>query len=343
MKQEKNMKKNMNRRQWIGSVGLCSLGGVVAGGMVPQEVFASTVIAGGRTFETDILVCGGGPAGFAAAVNAARLGQKVLLLERYGRLGGMGIHARVFPLLGWAESPFLREVHKKIGGARFDMERLDLQYADMMEQSGASLLLHVWATEPIMQGSKVVGVKAISKEGVLTIRARLVIDATGDGDMAALAGAPVEMGREEDGLVQPMSIMFTIRGAKENAQTCGSEEEARVRKAGEETWEDVVTRAQKNGELPSSVGVVRTYQMPRQGVMIVNAMQINRLFGTKVEDLTKAELTCRRQAYQIVDFMKKYLNTCPVMKTFTLRTCRRSSEFVRPAGYAVSTISNVKT
>lgn len=297
------MKKRINRRQWIGTMGLCSLGGAMAG----SAVSASGMSRKGRDFETEILVCGGGPAGFAAAVNAARLGRKVLLLERYGRLGGMGVHARVFPLLGWAESPFLKEVHRKVGGDRFDLERLDLHYADLLQEAGAALLLHTWATEPLMEGSRIVGARAFSKEGPLTVRARVVIDATGDGDLAHQAGAPVEMGREEDGLVQPMSIMFSIGGLTDKAETCGSEEQARVRKVGDESWETVVTRAQKNGELPENVGVVRTYQMRRPSEMIVNATQVNRLFGTRVEDLTKAELECRRQAYQVVDFMKKYL------------------------------------
>ncbi|MCL2744687.1 MAG: FAD-dependent oxidoreductase, partial [Planctomycetaceae bacterium] len=295
--------RNINRRQYLGTLGLASAVGLAG------NAFAETSMSvhGGASYETEILVCGGGPAGFAAATNAARLGRKVLLLERYGRLGGMGIHARVFPLLGSAASPFVKEVHKKTGGTAFDLERLDLIYADMLEEADAAFFLHVWATEPLMEGSRIVGVKAISKEGPLTIRAKLVIDATGDGDIAVQAGAPFEMGREKDGLVQPMSIMFTIRGLHDNAQTCGSEEQARQRRIGDETWEDVVTRAQKNGELPPTVGVVRTYQMKRKGAMIVNATQINRVSGTKVADLTKAELECRRQAFKIVDFMKKYL------------------------------------
>lgn len=303
------MQQKINRRQCLGALGFASTGAVFGSvsTSTPTSTFAAPVSRSGSVFDTEILVCGGGPAGFAAATNAARLGRKVLLLERYGRLGGMGVQARVFPLLGHAESPFLREVLKKTGGVHYDLERLDLHYADLLEESGASLLLHTWATEPIMEGSKIVGVKAISKEGTLTIRARMVIDATGDGDIAAMGGAPFEMGRDKDGLVQPMSIMFSIGGLTDKAEVCGSEEQARIRKVGDETWETVVTRAQKNGELPENVGVVRTYQMQRKGQMIVNATQINRVDGTKVEDLTKAELECRRQAYKIVDFMKKHL------------------------------------
>ncbi|MDR1483410.1 MAG: FAD-dependent oxidoreductase [Planctomycetaceae bacterium] len=299
----------INRRQMFGTIAGTAAAGVL-GTVAADEKIAPTVLAtsGKLSFETEILVCGGGPAGFAAAANAARLGRKTLILERYGRLGGMGINARVWPLMGGVQSPFVKEVHDKIGGNGFDPERADLHYADILQQAGATILLHAWVTEPILEGNRIVGVKAISKEGTITVRAKLIIDATGDADVAALAGVPFEIGREGDGLVQPMSIMFAIEGVADNAKYCGSEEAARTAKINEtETWETVTTRAQKNGELPETVGVVRTYKMGRRGKACVNATQINRLFGTKVEDLTKAELECRRQAFQVVDFMKKYL------------------------------------
>ncbi|MDR1486240.1 MAG: FAD-dependent oxidoreductase [Planctomycetaceae bacterium] len=299
----------INRRQLFGTLAGTTAVGVLST-VTAEEKIAPTVLttSGNLSFETEVLVCGGGPAGFAAAANAARLGRKTLILERYGRLGGMGVNARVWPLMGGVKSPFVKEVHAKIGGNNFDPERVDLHYADILQQAGATILLHAWVTEPILEGSRIVGVKAISKEGMITVRAKLIIDATGDADVAATAGVPCEIGREGDGLVQPMSIMFAIEGVADNAKYCGSEEAARIAKINAtETWETVTTRAQKNGELPETVGVVRTYKMGRRGKACVNATQINRLFGTKVEDLTKAELECRRQAFQVVDFMRKHL------------------------------------
>ncbi|MDR0610831.1 MAG: FAD-dependent oxidoreductase [Planctomycetaceae bacterium] len=298
----------INRRQLIGAISGVSLMGFCGEKSFSAQTIPAVASNSGRNFETEILVCGGGPAGFAAATNAARLGRKVLILERYGRLGGMGIHARVWPLMGGVNSPFVKEVHAKIGGNGFDPERADLYLADFLEQAGATILLHAWATEAITDGNRIVGVKAISKEGILTIRAKLVIDATGDADIALAAGVPCEMGRGGDGLVQPMSIMFAIEGVADNAKYSGSEESARAIKIGDnETWETVTTRAQKNGELPATVGVVRTYKMGRSGKACVNATQINGLFGTKVEDLTQAELECRRQAFRVVEFMRKHI------------------------------------
>ncbi len=296
-----------NRRKYIGFLGGLSLmgfSGLTETGRADQT--AVNTPNGGR-YKTNILICGGGPAGFAAAVMAARLGCKTLLLERYGRLGGMGVHARVFPFLGRAASPFVEEVHKKTGGTAFDPERLDLIYADMIQEAGGRILLHSFVYEPKMSGSRITGVKIATKEGSLDIQADLVIDATGDGDIAAMAGAPFEIGRKEDGLVQPMSIMYTVAGLGPNAEFSGSEQDARKRMIGNRSWEQIVTEAQNSGELPENVGVVRTYRMKRSGEAAVNATQINRVLGTSVEDLTNAELEGRRQAYRILDFMKKHL------------------------------------
>ncbi|MDR2642613.1 MAG: FAD-dependent oxidoreductase [Planctomycetaceae bacterium] len=300
---------NMNRRQLLGTLAGATTVGVLssatAGKNTTPAILTSSV---NHSFETEVLVCGGGPAGFAAAANSARLGRKTLILERYGRLGGMGIHARVWPLMGGVQSPFVKEVHKKIGGNSFDPERADLHYADILQKAGTTILLHTWVTEPVLENNRIVGVKAISKEGTIIVRAKLIIDATGDADVAVLSGVPFEVGRADDGLVQPMSIMFAVEGVADNAKYCGSEEAARATKINAtETWETVTVTAQKNGELPETVGVVRTYKMGRRGKACVNATQINRLFGTKIEDLTKAELECRRQAFQVVDFMRKYL------------------------------------
>lgn len=94
---------------------------------------ATPALGAGRSTETthstEVLVVGGGPAGMAAATMAAWLGRKVLLVERYGRMGGMAVQAMVGPLMGSVNSKFADEVLQRIGGRHFDSERLDLQYA----------------------------------------------------------------------------------------------------------------------------------------------------------------------------------------------------------------------
>ena len=137
--------------------------------------------------------------------------------------------------------------------------------------------------------------------------ARFAVDATGDGDVAFSAGAPFEQGRPSDGLVQPMSIMYRIAGVDETKGfSCGSEQEARTVRVPEGTWEEVVTRGQQTGELATTIGVVRLYRTQCPGERIVNATQVNAVDGTNVDDLTRAELEGRRQAYQVLDFVRKH-------------------------------------
>lgn len=273
---------------------------------MPPGRAAAAVKTNQEAIVTEVLVCGGGPSGMAAAVMAARGGAKVLLVERYGRLGGMGVNARVAPLMGRSVSPFVGEVLNHIGGTRFDPDRLDLHYADLVEETGGRLLLHSWACEALMENGRVAGAQLFTKQGMLQARARVTIDATGDGDVAFAAGAEFEQGRKSDGLLQPMTIMYTVAGLdSERSLYCGGEREAKSLKVNGESWETIVQRAQAAGELPANVGVVRTYRTSRPGEAVINATQVNHVDGTKVEDLTRAELEGRRQAFQILDFLRK--------------------------------------
>jgi hypothetical protein len=209
--------------------------------------------------------------------------------------------------MGTSDSPFVREVLHRIGGATFDPEILDLQYASLVEEAGGRILLHSWAFDVLMEDRAVCGVKVLSKEGIFDIRAKVIVDATGDGDIAFAAGCEFEKGRPGDGLLQPMSIMFTVGGVDwDKALFCGSEEQAVRIKVGELTWEQVVDKAQEERMLPENVGVIRTYRGHRPGYVIVNATQVNYVDGTNVTDLTRAELEGRRQAIQVLEVLRKY-------------------------------------
>lgn len=257
--------------------------------------------------EADVLVCGGGPAGVSAAVTAARNGARTLVVERYARLGGAGVANLVNPLMGDVVSDLAAEAAARFDAIGQDFETLDLVYADMVQDAGASILFHSWVYDVIKEGNRVVGVRFLCKQGVMEVRAKVVIDATGDGDVAYLAGAAYEKGRAGDGKVQPMTIMFRLGGVdKSRGLLCASEEEAFLREVPEGVWHDVVMAGTRSGELPHNVGVIRLYECRRPGERIVNATQINGVDGTNVEDLTKAELEGRRQALRVRDFLRRH-------------------------------------
>jgi hypothetical protein len=254
-----------------------------------------------------VLVCGGGPAGVAAATTAARLGAKVLLVERYGRLGGMAVQAMVGPFMGSVTSAFVEEVMAHVGGRAVNWERIDLDLATMVQDAGARLLLHAWAVDTLVEGNRVAGARMLTKQGQIDVRADITVDATGDGDVAWKAGAAFEQGRPGDGLVQPTTIMFRVTGVDESrAFVSSGERRAREIRVPGGTWEDVIHAGQESGELPPTVGVIRTYATCRRGERGINATQVNRVDGTNAEDLTRAELEGRKQAYQVLAFLRKH-------------------------------------
>lgn len=162
--------------------------------------------------EVDVLVVGGGHAGCTAAVAAARLGARTMLIDRFGTLGGgMGPG-----LIGGAPNLELPEPWQQCGmpGIPGEFVRRCETYTDapllshyfrdsqvisyvwltMMQESGVRLLLNTWAADPIMEGNRVTGLTVENKSGTGAIRARVIVDATGDADVAFRAGAPTDGG-----------------------------------------------------------------------------------------------------------------------------------------------------
>lgn len=181
-----------------------------------------------ETFETkiageyDVIVVGGGPAGTGAALAAARHGKKVLVIERFSCMGGMWTSGLVNPLFDYeGKGGIVEELVRDIDAAgmssrsgyryyTFDMEFMKLLLDRKMRQAGADVLFHTYFARPILEHGAVAGVVVENKGGRMVFLGKRVIDATGDGDVAARAGAPWHYGREGDQAVQPMTLMFKI-------------------------------------------------------------------------------------------------------------------------------------
>jgi len=259
----------------------------------------------------DVLVCGGGPAGIAAGLMAARQGSRTLLVERYGRLGGMAVQALVGPLMGSVQSVWVDGILEHLGGRKVDYEFVDIRYADLLAEAKADFLLHASVAAPICEGNRVTGVRLLTKQGVIDVMAKVTVDATGDGDVACGAGAEYDQGRgagptwEADGLCQPMTIMFRVSGVVDQETMEATRGRKRYRFPDGRTWNEVTEDAHANGELPPTVGFIRTYTSQREDQRIINATQVNGLNGLDVRDLTKGELEGRRQVKPILEFLRK--------------------------------------
>lgn len=187
----------------------------------------------------DVIVCGGGTSGVAAAIAAARGGASTLLIERVGSLGGQlcfsgppgFAFAHLFNPLGEQDAagiieeihsrmlkeghalPHLKPEHRAEAGYTFsyvDPDWFSLTIFEMMEEEGVELLLHSLVVDVIQDGSKVTGVVVENTNGTMIINGEVIIDCTGEGDIAVRAGAPYEYVDKET--VQPHTISFTMDG-----------------------------------------------------------------------------------------------------------------------------------
>lgn len=183
----------------------------------------------------DVVVLGGGPAGIAAATAAAQSGASVLLVERYGFLGGMGTAAGVTNFCGLFANRFgsidrvvhgvadaflaridaldgLKAPHTvfgKINAQAFDTAAYKIAADAMLVEVGVEILFHAWAAGVVMDGPRVAALMVETKSGRRAVEGRVFIDGSGDGDLAVWAGAPFEVGGDDGALMYP-STMFRI-------------------------------------------------------------------------------------------------------------------------------------
>ena len=264
--------------------------------------------------EVDVLVCGAGPAGIGAALGAARAGcRNVLLLEAGNAVGGVSTTGMMSHWTGSTESPLMEEIcrlqsesvllpESERGKSDHFIchEALKNAYLRLLDEAGVQVRLYTQVADAIVADGRVRGVITESKSGREAVFAKVVVDATGDGDVAARAGAAFDMGREGDGVCQPVTLMFRLGGVDtERCIAPGSFETTVEVPAGE-------IQALAREHLPSPAGHVLLYRQHLPGEMCVNMTNVTNVDGTDAAALSRAELECRRQMEAIVAFLRRY-------------------------------------
>ncbi len=291
--------------------------------------------------DYDVLVVGGGNAGCAAALAAARNGARVLLVERYGFLGGTATASMVGPWMtfhsgddrivgGIAQEMVERLVAR--GGSPghlhdasdyvptitpFDPEIHKALLFEMMGESGVGLLLHAWFLDATVADGHVTASRFATVGGIVEVSARRTIDATADAYVAASAGVPTQQG-DERGRVQPASLMFRLSHVdlaalstyvrqrpdqmRSSLKTHERTPESLTAVAGlYELWDAARARGAVN--VPREL--VSFFATPYADEVTVNMSRVVGVDPLDPDDLTRAEVEARAQVMQLLEFFRR--------------------------------------
>lgn len=260
----------------------------------------------------DLVVVGGGFSGVAAAISAARAGLKVLIADKSNSFGGAANNSLVTPFMLYRtvingrtvklSRGIFEEISEKLSAGNkfitkgndsfFDGEYLKLILNRMVIDSGADILFGVYLTGVKVTDNNVKSVTFSSRSGSFDIAADYFIDATGDAQLAFLAGFPYHIGREEDNLCQPMTLCFRLANVDESKINRG--EINRLYK-----------EKQAKGEIKNPREDVLFFETLSKGVVHFNTTRIVKLNPTDAYDVTRAEIEAREQAYEVFTFLKE--------------------------------------
>lgn len=273
----------------------------------------------------DVVVCGAGPAGAAAAIVAARAGAKVRLIETHGELGGVwttgmlswvldagnkgGVMRQIINRLD-ERAKFLGGVRwKGKGGVPYDVEQMKLVLEDMCRGAGVLVRLHTRVVAMARDGARVTHCICESKSGREAFRAKAFIDCTGDGDLAARAGCGFDLGRpaegygaegpERAGEMQPMSLMCLVTGIDREATAAFHDREGRPWAASK----DALLAEFKRAGVEPSYGRPTIFEIRPD----LYAWMINHEYGFSGIDagqLTEATLRAREEVHRDVDALR---------------------------------------
>ncbi len=274
--------------------------------------------------EYDVVVLGGGPAGIAAAAAAARTGRSTILIERYGFLGGAGtaaglstfcgLHANIYGehkqvIHGLADEILERiermdglnaphlSLGQKIMAQAYDISAYKIAADALLVDSGVKILFHAFGVGMVKRSDREIDALIVeSKSGRGAIRGRMFIECSGDGDLAAWAGAPFELGDGAGNMLYP-TTMFRINGVDPV-------------KAGR-AWEEIprlMAEAEKKGRrFPRKGAIVRPQKNPiewRANLTQIKNPDGTAVSGIDVEQMSYGEIEGRRQCWEVFEFIR---------------------------------------
>ncbi len=285
--------------------------------------------------EFDVVVCGGGFAGFAAAYSAAREGLSVLLIERDGALGGVGTQGMVNHILGVRafEDGVLKQC---VGGVFAEIEKALLASGDgvdvrgvnfdlnphgwkkglgtglifnaevmklLLEQKlctvGARVLYYTDVVDVCKKDKRITGIVVHNKSGLSLIGGKCFVDATGDGDIGALCGCAYELGDEEGGLAAA-SLEMHVENVDSEVLT------AYMRDTGDVRFKSLIGELKQKGEWPFPYDIFISVRMMRDDVYMINTIRQVGVDGTDAASRSDATLRGRAENFRLLALMRAH-------------------------------------
>ncbi|MBE6630881.1 MAG: FAD-dependent oxidoreductase [Ruminococcaceae bacterium] len=308
-----------------------------------------------QNLKFDVVVVGGGPAGAVAAIAAAREGAKTLLVEQYGYLGGMLTAAGVGPQMTFhaGKTQVVRGIADEIvcrlqelglspghmedfvgytgSVTPFDAEGMKYVLETMAIEAGVQLLYHTVFTGCTVEKGRITKIQLYSKNGFFDVEGKVFLDCTADADLSTCAGVPSVYGRESDQLAQPMTMNIKVAGVDRDKMiayvrdnrddmlaTIPFDRLHQIPRTGMQGAYSLIEKAKAAGEFDVDRNMVLCFETNTPGEVILNMSRIIRKSAVDAFDLTDAEVEGRRQARQILAFMRKHIpgfENCRIIST----------------------------
>lgn len=291
-----------------------------------------------RTDRYDMVVCGGGPAGFACAVSAARMGLSVALVERTGCLGGTATSAGVNHLLGGRKLNDATGEHVRVVGGIFDEltdylianggaiepNTIDLNFNpfgwyprmasgvaldetalkiamdDFCDSAGVRVYYNTVLTQAETEDRRVTGVIVWNKDGFVRLAARSFADCTGDADLVKLSGCPFSKGRDEDGLMTPCSTEMHLDHVDGDALVAYQNAHQSPKLV------EIIERLKREGIWTFHYEIFVTVRLVEEDVFLVNTIRQVGVDGTDEASVSRAIAQGRRESVELFHIIRKY-------------------------------------
>ena len=339
----------MKRREFLTLTGLMTVSGFAPAVVSSCSPASASKMKVDDCYDTDVLVIGGGPAGVCAAIAAAREGVRVMVVETGGCLGGMATRGLVGPFMTCYDTTGEQMIIKgifeeiidrmvEIDGAihpkdvrsgtpfsawitaghdhctPFEPEAMKFVLDQMCKEAGVKVLFHSTFVSPIMNKDRIEGAVVMTKAGLRGVSAKVVIDSTGDGDVAYRCGVPCSFGNPETGRVQPSSTFFHINNV--DSERLQKDVEAHLhefRKVNGVSYRALhwrVAEAEAAGEWDIARKSVNIYRGVKPDQWAVNCVRVANVNATDPESMSAAEVEGRRQVQELMHFFHKYVPGC---------------------------------